>query len=92
MNIHYFPIISHFRVIGSSFLFELDSVHSRMFIPSLVQIDPVVLKKKDYKKNLCVYAVYCFYIPLKSGLVLHLYKAQSLSLEIMKKEIKMLKS
>ena len=74
MNIHYFPIISRWKEISPSSLLELEC-----FVPSLVQIDPLVQKEnfKYFSMYFFCIAVYFYYLSLKSGVVLYLYKVQS---------------
>jgi hypothetical protein len=48
-------------------------------VPSLVEIDPVVLEK-ILKYFFCIFLLFCYYLPLEKGAVLHLKKLESPSL------------
>ena len=46
MYFHYFIIISPWKITGPFIWTNLNPLHPKRFVPSLVEIDPVVLEKK----------------------------------------------
>ena len=62
------------------YLLNLESPSSFIkgfFVPSFVEIDPVVLEKKIFINFNNVFSLFRFYLPLEKGVALHLNKIES---------------
>ena len=68
----YFVIITPWKGQGPSFEQTWIPFTQRCFVPSLVEISPVVLEKKILKKNINMFSLFCNYLLLEKGVALHL--------------------
>ena len=74
---HYFVIISPWKRIGPSYEKTRILFTQGYFVPSFVEIDPLILEKKILK-FVNVFSQFCNYLPLEQDRALHFNKLESL--------------
>ena len=76
---HSFVIIPFGKSCGPSFEKTWIPLTHGCFVPSMVEIGPMILEKVFLSSSLyCHSFVFCYYLPLENGVVLHLNKLKSL--------------
>ena len=76
MYFRYFIIISHWKRVVPFIWKKLNPFSQGCFLPSLVEIDSVVLEKKIFKFCQCIFSIKN-YLPWEKGGALHLNKLES---------------